>query len=181
MQLVSQRSKASVACGNNVIGSPILDMNTRPLILIESPVGPLGLDAEGDALARLVLRPRATGRRERPSGILADVAKQLREYFSGRRQRFDIPLAPAGTPFQQEVWNALCEIKCGQTWSYRELAEHIGRPTAVRAVGAANGQNPIPIIIPCHRVIGSNGTLVGFGGGIEMKQKLLALEGARLF
>src|SRR5262245_7488392 len=156
-------------------------MNVRPLVLIDSPVGPLGLDADGDALARLVLRPRTSAHHDRLSGVLTEVARQLRSYFAGRLQRFDLPLAPGGTAFQQQVWNALQQIKYGETWSYRELAEHIGRPTAVRAVGAANGQNPIPIIIPCHRVIGSNGTLVGFGGGIEMKQKLLALEGARLF
>jgi methylated-DNA-[protein]-cysteine S-methyltransferase len=157
-------------------------MNTRPLILIDSPVGPLGLDADGDALARLVLRPRTSAHhRDRLTGVLTEVSRQLRAYFSGKLTQFDLPLAPGGTPFQQQVWNALQEIKYGETWSYRDLAEHIGRPTAVRAVGAANGQNPIPIIIPCHRVIGSNGTLVGFGGGIEMKQRLLALEGARLF
>jgi methylated-DNA-[protein]-cysteine S-methyltransferase len=85
-------------------------------------------------------------------------------------------LAPTGTPFQLDVWNALLTIPYGRTWSYADLAARIGRPDAVRAVGAANGRNPIPLIIPCHRVIGSNGTLVGFGGGIETKRKLLALE-----
>jgi methylated-DNA-[protein]-cysteine S-methyltransferase len=109
------------------------------------------------------------------------VAKQLAEYFSGKRTVFALDLAPRGTPFQLAVWNALLEIPYGDTISYAELARRIGKPSAVRAVGAANGANPIPIIIPCHRVIGSNGTLTGYGGGIERKQWLLALEGRRLF
>ena len=106
---------------------------------------------------------------------------QLLEYFAGRRKAFDVPLAPKGTPFQLAVWNALLEVPYGETVTYAELARRIGRPAAVRAVGAANGANPIPVIIPCHRVIGSNGTLTGYGGGIERKQWLLALEGRRLF
>ena len=106
---------------------------------------------------------------------------QLREYFSGERQTFAITLAPHGTPFQLAVWHALREIPYGDTITYAELARRIGKPSAVRAVGAANGANPIPVIVPCHRVIGSNGTLTGYGGGIERKQWLLALEGRRLF
>jgi methylated-DNA-[protein]-cysteine S-methyltransferase len=156
-------------------------MTRPPLILVDSPVGALGLEADGDTLARLVLRPRTSAQHDRASGVTAEAARQLRAYFAGRLKVFDLPLAPHGTPFQQQVWSALREIPYGKTWSYRELAEHIGRPSAIRAVGAANGQNPIAIIIPCHRVIGSNGSLVGFGGGIEMKQQLLTLEGARLF
>jgi methylated-DNA-[protein]-cysteine S-methyltransferase len=109
------------------------------------------------------------------------VAKQLFEYFSGKRQVFELDLAPRGTEFQLAVWNALVAIPYGDTISYAELARRIGKPSAVRAVGAANGANPIPVIIPCHRVIGSNGTLTGYGGGIERKQWLLALEGRRLF
>jgi methylated-DNA-[protein]-cysteine S-methyltransferase len=157
------------------------DMNEPTLTVIDSPVGPLGLGADADALTQIVLRMRGPAYRGKLRGVLADAARQLAAYFAGRLRNFDVPLAPQGTPFQREVWKALRTIKYGETWSYRELAEYVGRPAAVRAVGAANGQNPIPIIIPCHRVIGSNGTLVGFGGGIEMKQKLLALEGARLF
>jgi methylated-DNA-[protein]-cysteine S-methyltransferase len=114
-------------------------------------------------------------------GQRATVNGQLQEYFSGKRQAFTFPLAPRGTPFQLAVWNALLEIPYGDTISYAELARRIGKPSAVRAVGAANGANPIPVIIPCHRVIGSNGTLTGYGGGIERKQWLLALEGRRLF
>lgn len=106
---------------------------------------------------------------------------QLAEYFSGKRQTFAIELAPHGTEFQLAVWYALLEVPYGDTITYAELARRIGKPSAVRAVGAANGANPIPVIVPCHRVIGSNGTLTGYGGGIERKQWLLALEGRRLF
>lgn len=111
----------------------------------------------------------------------ADLKAQLGEYFTGGRRTFDIPLAPRGTSFQRAVWNALLAIPYGATVSYGELAFRIGKPSAVRAVGAANGANPIPVIIPCHRVIGANGSLTGYGGGIERKQWLLALEGRRLF
>jgi methylated-DNA-[protein]-cysteine S-methyltransferase len=111
----------------------------------------------------------------------AKLRRQLLEYFEGRRKTFDVPLAPKGTPFQLAVWKALLDVPYGQTISYADLASRIGKPAAVRAVGAANGANPIPVIIPCHRIIGSNGTLTGYGGGIERKQWLLALEGARLF
>jgi methylated-DNA-[protein]-cysteine S-methyltransferase len=107
--------------------------------------------------------------------------QQLLEYFEGRRKSFDFALAPKGTPFQLAVWRALLEVPYGRTISYADLAQRIGKPSAVRAVGAANGANPIPVIIPCHRVIGSNGTLTGYGGGIERKQWLLALEGVRMF
>ena len=105
---------------------------------------------------------------------------QLRSYFAGEREEFDLPLAPEGTPFQQEVWRRLCEIPYGETISYGELARRIGNPQASRAVGLANGSNPIPIVIPCHRVIGSNGKLTGYGGGLPIKEKLLALERKQL-
>ena len=110
----------------------------------------------------------------------AAVIAQLHEYFSGRRRRFDVPLAPEGTEFQLNVWRALRGIPYGETWSYGQLARRIGKPDAARAVGAANGRNPLPIIVPCHRVIGADGSLTGFGGGLKIKQKLLELEsGAR--
>ena len=109
------------------------------------------------------------------------VITQLREYFAGKRTTFDLELAMQGTPFQLAVWNELRKIPYGHTISYAELAHRIGKPSAVRAVGAANGANPIPVIVPCHRVIGANGSLTGYGGGIERKQWLLALEGRRLF
>lgn len=107
---------------------------------------------------------------------LAFARQQLQEYFAGKRQVFELPLHPLGTPFQIAVWHALAKIPYGATVSYGELARRIGQPQAVRAVGAANGRNPLPIVLPCHRVIGSNGSLTGFGGGLPTKQFLLALE-----
>lgn len=104
-------------------------------------------------------------------------AAQLDDYFAGRRRGFDLPLVPHGTQFQQRVWNALRTIPFGNTWSYADLARAIGRPTAMRAVGAANGRNPTPIIVPCHRVIGRDGSLTGFAGGMDTKMALLRLEG----
>ncbi|WP_078084051.1 methylated-DNA--[protein]-cysteine S-methyltransferase [Microbulbifer mangrovi] len=104
-------------------------------------------------------------------------AEQLLAYFAGERQAFDLPLDASGTPFQQSVWRALCAIPFGETRSYRELAEAIGNPKAVRAVARANGANPLSIVVPCHRVIGADGTLTGYAGGLEMKARLLALEG----
>ena len=103
-------------------------------------------------------------------------ATELREYFAGERREFSLRLAPQGTPFQQRVWKALCRIPYGETWSYGQLASQIGKPSASRAVGLANGRNPLPIVIPCHRVIGANGSLTGYGGGLPIKRHLLALE-----
>jgi methylated-DNA-[protein]-cysteine S-methyltransferase len=117
---------------------------------------------------------------ERHDRAFDDVATQLAEYFEGRRREFALPLAPEGTPFQLRVWNALLEIPYGETISYGEVAARIGDRSASRAVGLANGSNPLPIVIPCHRVIGSNGKLTGYGGGLPIKERLLALErGAR--
>jgi methylated-DNA-[protein]-cysteine S-methyltransferase len=109
-------------------------------------------------------------------GDVRHVIAQLDEYFRGERRDFELTLAPRGTAFQLDVWNELRRIPFGTTISYGELAQRIGRPNAVRACGAANGANPIPIVIPCHRVIGANGTLVGYGGGLHIKRTLLALE-----
>jgi methylated-DNA-[protein]-cysteine S-methyltransferase len=106
-----------------------------------------------------------------------DVISQLTEYFTGRRQQFELTLAPEGTPFQQRVWRTLLEVPYGATISYAQLAARIGVPTASRAVGLANGSNPLPIVIPCHRVIGADGKLTGYGGGLPIKERLLALEG----
>lgn len=111
--------------------------------------------------------------------VLKLASEQLRRYFEGELQEFDLPLAPIGTDFQRSVWNALLTIPYGETLSYMQVAAGIGNPKAVRAVGAANGQNPIPIVIPCHRVIGSNGKLTGFGGGLPLKRRLLDLESAQ--
>ena len=106
----------------------------------------------------------------------ADAREQLEEYFAGERREFDLPLAPGGTPFQNDVWDALRAIPYGETRSYGELAEEIGRPGAARAVGAANGLNPLAIVVPCHRVIGSNRSLTGYAAGVERKRQLLELE-----
>jgi len=109
-----------------------------------------------------------------------NAVRQLKEYFAGKRKIFDLTLIPQGTDFQRAVWQELRSIPYGETISYKELAERIGKPKAVRAVGAANGANPIPIIIPCHRVIGNNGSLTGFGGGLPLKKRLLELESRQL-
>ena len=151
----------------------------------ESPVGPLLL-AGSDAGLKLVSfeegrRARAVNPdwREDPV-IFAKVIEQLRSYFAGKRTTFELALILEGTEFQKKVWTALQTIPYGETISYKELAERIGNPSAVRAVGAANGANPIPIIIPCHRVIGNDGSLTGFGGGLPLKKKLLQLESRQL-
>ena len=144
--------------------------------IIQSPVGLLKLTAGDTALTGVWLNAKGTPSRTRATGILAETEQQLSAYFAGRLQTFDLPIALTGTSFQCEVWNMLRHIPFGVTCSYAELAERIGRPAAVRAVGAANGQNPIPIVIPCHRVIGKDGSLTGFGGGIKMKEWLLRHE-----
>lgn len=118
--------------------------------------------------------PEGTQACETP--LLKEAARQLKNYFAGELKKFSLPLAPEGTPFMKQVWAALCEIPYGKTASYRDIAEKIGRPKAARAVGLANNRNPIPIIIPCHRVIGADGSLVGYGGGLDIKKRLLELE-----
>jgi methylated-DNA-[protein]-cysteine S-methyltransferase len=150
------------------------------MITIASPVGPLRLYARGDELSALYL-PNAESVPDEPArttDVLAAAADQLREYFAGHRRTFELPLAPQGTGFQQRVWAALLAIPFGQTRSYGQIASAIRRPAASRAVGAANGRNPLAIIIPCHRVIGSSGQLTGYGGGLPTKRWLLAHEGA---
>ncbi|MBS0215279.1 MAG: methylated-DNA--[protein]-cysteine S-methyltransferase [Proteobacteria bacterium] len=151
---------------------------------VPSPVGQLLVAADDDGL-RAIEFPRNRHPVKRDDGwieashrLIDEAQRQLDDYFAGKRTTFTVPLAPRGTPFQLAVWNALREIPFGDTWSYGDLARHIDQPSAVRAVGAANGRNPIPIIVPCHRVIGSDGTLTGFGGGLPTKEFLLRLEGA---
>jgi len=122
-----------------------------------------------------------TGRPNERNPLLMETERQLRAYFSGDLRRFDLPLDLAGTPFQQRVWEELRKIPYGETRSYLQLACNLGAPAAVRAVGAANGANPVPIIVPCHRVIGASGKLVGYGGGLPLKRRLLALERGSLF
>ena len=147
----------------------------------ESSIGPLTLVASERGLVALEF-----GKRKHPEAVekakqLAPYRKQLDEYFAGKREEFTVPLDIRGTDFQKRCWTQLLKIPYGQTRSYRQIAEAVGNRNAVRAVGLANGQNPIAIIVPCHRVIASDGTLCGYGGGLELKEELLRLEGARLF
>jgi methylated-DNA-[protein]-cysteine S-methyltransferase len=152
---------------------------------MESPVGPLLLAGDRDSLrfvsfesSQRCLKPRPDWTEDKePFG---EVMWQLRAYFDGKLKEFDLPLTLEGTEFQRRVWTSLLAIPYGETISYAELAQRIGNPKAVRAVGLANGSNPIPIIIPCHRVIGSNGSLTGFGGGLDTKKRLLALESKQI-
>lgn len=152
--------------------------------LMQSPVGTLTLVARGERLAAVLWEEERENRvrlgdvhRDDEQPILREAARQLEEYFAGKRQRFELALDFAGTAFQRQVWAALLTIPFGQTRSYSDIARQIGNPSAVRAVGAANGRNPISIIAPCHRVIGASGRLTGFAGGMPAKQYLLALEG----
>jgi methylated-DNA-[protein]-cysteine S-methyltransferase len=153
-------------------------------ILCPSPVGPLLLASDGEALCLIEFEhPRHPFRRggdwqECEDEVLRETRRQLDEYFDGTRHGFTLPLAPRGTGFQQQVWLALRDIPYGQTISYAQLAQRLQMPTATRAVGAANGRNPLPIVVPCHRVIGADGSLTGFGGGLPTKRFLLELEGA---
>lgn len=152
---------------------------TTIFTLVPSPVGPLTLVGEGDAIVGLYFqnapRPAAWVRDDR--GLRA-AAKQLEEYFAGKRTRFDLPLEPRGTPFRRAVWDQLLRIPYGETATYGEIARAVGKPAASRAVGGANHHNPISIIIPCHRVIGADGSMTGYGGEIHRKRLLLDLEAA---
>ena len=151
----------------------------------ESPVGPLLLAGDSNALRLVSFESSKHAAPPRPDwnqngAAFAEVIRQLQAYFRGELEEFDVPLAMEGTEFQIRVWNALRTIPYGETISYAQLARRIGNPKAVRAVGLANGSNPIPIIVPCHRVIGSDGSLTGFGGGLSTKKKLLELENKQL-
>jgi methylated-DNA-[protein]-cysteine S-methyltransferase len=146
---------------------------------VDSPIGTLTLATDGKALTGLQMAPATIERdwkRDDRAPVLREAKKQLAEYFSGARTRFDLPLAPEGTPFQLKVWEALREIPYGETRSYADIAQYVGSPKGFRAVGLANGRNPIAVIVPCHRVIGADGSLTGFGGGLPRKKKLLELE-----
>jgi methylated-DNA-[protein]-cysteine S-methyltransferase len=147
-------------------------------LTIDSPIGPLQLVAVDEGLSHIHFGgSHDSGIASGNDGVLSRAKAQLEEYFSGLRKTFDLPLAASGTAFQQAVWQGLQDIPWGETRSYAELARGIDRPRAVRAVGAANGRNPLPIVVPCHRVIGSDGSLTGFAGGLERKRVLLELEG----
>jgi methylated-DNA-[protein]-cysteine S-methyltransferase len=155
----------------------------RTHTVIDSPIGPLTIVATNGVLSGLYMvkqrhlpAEETFGDRDPDAGVFAETARQLKEYFAGQRRVFDLPVAFHGTPFQQRVWAALREIPYGETVSYGRLAEELGRPTAARAVGLANGKNPISVIVPCHRVVGSTGDLTGYGGGLERKRYLLDFE-----
>src|SRR5258705_1026409 len=146
---------------------------------IASPLGSLLIAGDDAGLRHIFFASEAQPPRpewREDAAPLTETIRQLNAYFGGELENFNLPLAPQGTPFQMEVWQGLRDIPYGQTISYGELARRIGNPKASRAVGLANGSNPIPIVIPCHRVIGSNGKLTGYGGGLPIKEKLLALE-----
>ena len=148
-----------------------------------TPIGPLRLVGTDQALTNIYFQSgphpaRATAAYVDSQGPFARVIRQLDEYFAGRRREFDLPLAPSGTAFQLAVWNALRGIAYGRTTSYGQLARDVGNSNGARAVGLANGSNPLPVVIPCHRVIGADGSLTGFGGGLDIKRALLRIEGA---
>jgi len=145
---------------------------------LDSPIGKLLLTSDGENLTGIRMAPfEIESDWSHEPKALAETTTQLKAYFAGKLKRFDLPLKTSGTPFQTRVWKALADIPYGETVSYGELARRIGSPRAVRAVGRANGANRIAIVLPCHRVIGANGTLTGYGGGLDRKAKLLALEG----
>jgi methylated-DNA-[protein]-cysteine S-methyltransferase len=147
-----------------------------------SPVGVWTIMSDGESIVGIYSARHRHAQKQSPrlaaDAVCKEATRQMAEYFAGTRKCFDLPLEPAGTDFDRRVWNALVEIPFGTTSSYGELARRIGSPTAARAVGAANGRNPISLVIPCHRVIGANGRYVGYGGGIGLKAWLLAHEGA---
>lgn len=150
---------------------------------VATPFGEMVVAGDDDSI-RLILLPNRAAvalsslpeERRRRDKALARAAEQFDEYFAGKRRTFDLRLDPRGTEFQLRVWWALAEIGYGETASYAEIARRVGRPSACRAVGLANGRNPLPVVLPCHRVIGSSGKLVGYGGGLELKERLLDLE-----
>jgi O-6-methylguanine DNA methyltransferase len=172
------------------VNAPAADFRVTSLASHPSPVGPLILGATRDAVCLLEftdeerLESRLAHLRQRyaaslgasSSALLERLRAQLGEYFAGARRQFDVPLAWAGSPFQRQVWAALCDIPYGQTWSYLDVARRLGDPLATRAVGAANGMNPIAIVVPCHRVVNADGKLGGYGGGLWRKRILLDLE-----
>lgn len=157
------------------------------VVVMDTPVGTLAVRGDGEAVTSVsFVQDRGSARawkmsaRNAGPAPVAEAVRQLEEYFSGRRRRFDLPLRMAGTPFQRAVWAFLLTIPYGRTYTYKEVAEALGRPGAARAVGSAVGSNPISIVVPCHRIVASGGKLGGYGGGLDAKRFLLDLEGIRL-
>lgn len=150
----------------------------KSIFFYQTSIGQIGIADNGDAITQITFDnekiPVDALVKETP--LIKTAAQQIKEYLTGKRKLFDTPITAKGTPFQQLVWEALQAIPYGETRSYREIAESIGKPKACRAVGMANNRNPIALVIPCHRVIGANGKLVGYGGGLDIKEKLLHLE-----
>lgn len=171
--------------GLTLTPAPATPPADRRYALVDSPIGPLALVEEGGALAALSVEgarqgpiPASFGTRD--DDVLPHVREQLDEYFAGRLREFDADVVLRGTPFQVRVWNALAEIPYGATGTYGQVARAIGVPKAAQAVGAANGRNPVSLLVPCHRIVGANGRLTGYAGGMERKEFLLRLEGALL-
>lgn len=151
----------------------------KNLFYYDTKIGKIGIEENGTAITKVYFVTKDLQKeitRKEETVLLKETITEINEYLDGKRNSFDLPLAPEGTEFQKKVWNALKEIPCGETRSYGEIAKMIGNEKASRAVGMANNRNPIMIIIPCHRVIGSNGKLVGYAGGLDIKEKLLNLE-----
>ncbi|WP_251231308.1 methylated-DNA--[protein]-cysteine S-methyltransferase [Adlercreutzia aquisgranensis] len=145
-----------------------------------TPLGRLTIAADGEAITRVLFGEQEAPGQLSPTALTNEAATQIQQYLAGRRRSFDLPLNPAGTPFQQSVWRALQGIPYGTTWTYAQLAEAVGNPKAFRAVGGANNRNPLPILIPCHRVVGADGSLVGYASGVHIKRFLLDLEAKAL-
>lgn len=150
----------------------------KSLFFYKTDIGEVGIAENGKAITNIYFQGESVPKDMvlNETNLIKEAIRQLNSYFAGELKIFELPLAPEGTEFMRSVWKALCEIPYGKTFSYKDIAQNIGNPKAVRAVGNANNRNPIPIIIPCHRVIGSNGKLVGYGGGLGIKKYLLDLE-----
>lgn len=153
----------------------------KNLFYYETEIGPIGIAEEEGRITDIFFKERESikdidGAVVKETEQIKEAGRQIVEYLKGRRQEFDLPLEPRGTDFQKSAWNALLTIPYGEVRSYKQMAEQVGNPKACRAIGLANNRNPIAIVIPCHRVIGTNGKLVGYGGGLDIKEHLLALE-----
>jgi methylated-DNA-[protein]-cysteine S-methyltransferase len=165
--------EGNIALPNTKSGDVVM-----PLCFYATPLGQIGIEEQQGAIVNVYFADEAipSGITLQATGLTDEAGRQLAAYCQGQLKQFDLPLAPLGTPFQQRIWQLLCQIPYGTTWSYKQLAIAAGNPNAMRAVGQANNKNPIPIFIPCHRVIGVNGQLVGYGGGLAIKQQLLVIE-----